>query len=326
MKRQHGLSLVELLVSLAIGVILIGGALTVYIGGRATYTLNETLARMQENAAFAMKYIEDDVRLAGMWGTHNQVAAISGRAEDNPIAGTPGNDCNANWSIRLSLYVEGSNNENPDGWDCIPDDDYMADTDVLAIRRADPTPVATADLASGQLYLRSSLLPQGQVFLGTAEPAGFSPDARNYPLHARAYYVTPTSVASLADDDQGSRAVPALRRIDLTAGGVAPTLRDREIVTGIEQLQVQFGIRAEDAPVGGAAAYVNPDSALLDPAAGNIVVAVRVWVLVRSELPEPGYEDNPTYQMGDYEYNVPNDVLDHRRLLVTRTFDLRNQS
>ena len=323
LRGQRGLSLVELLVSLAIGVVLIGGALSVYIGGRATYTLNETIARMQENAAFALKYIEDDVRLAGLWGTHADLLTVSGRAADNPVATTPANDCEANWSIRLADYVEGSNNIAPATWGCLGD--YLAGTDVLAVRRVDPAPVATADLDAGQMYVRSSLTPRGQVFVGTAEPPGFSADARNYPLMARAYYVTPDSVAGQANDAEGSRQVPALRRVDLVDGGVSPTLRDREIVTGIEQLQVQFGIRAIGAPVGGASAYVNPDSPLLAPGAGNAIVSVRVWVLVRSELPELGYDDNPTYSMGDIDYVVPDDVRDHRRLLVTRTFDLRNQ-
>ncbi|MEM6640264.1 MAG: PilW family protein [Pseudomonadota bacterium] len=317
---QRGLSLVELLVSLTIGLILIGGALTVYINGRATYTLNESIARMQENAAFAIKFIEDDVRLAGLWGTHTELAAVSGRAGNSPVSTTPANDCNADWSIRLTDYVEGSNNAAPADWTCLGD--VLAQTDVLAIRHVDPNPVDTADLQTGRLYVRSSLQPRGQVFLGDDEPAGFSADARNYPLEARAYYVTPTSVAS---DSDNRWTVPALRRIDLVSGGAAPILTDQEIVTGVEQFQVQFGIRAQNAPIGGAAAYVNPDSVLLDPAAGNEIVSVRVWVLVRAERPELDYEDAASYTLGDFVYNVPEDVRDHRRLLVTRTFDLRNK-
>lgn len=316
-KEMQGISLVELLVSLAIGVVLIGGSLSVYISGKATYTLNETIARMQENAAFALKFIEEDVRLAGLWGTHNSVATITGRASDNPIGTTPANDCTANWSIDLDNAVEGSNNAAP-VWACLGT--YQAGTDILTIRRVDPTPVATADLQAGQMYLRSSLTPRGEVFVGTAEPNGFAPNAQNFPLLAHAYYVSPDSLAGDANN-----AVPALHRVELVDGGGAPSLRDAEIVTGVEQFQVQFGLSQDADDIGGAVVYVDPDNPLLAPGSGAVVVSVRVWVLVRAELPELNFDDNPSYTLGDVVYTVPTEERDHRRLLVTRTFDVRNR-
>ncbi len=322
MRTQHsqrGISLVELMVSLVLGVILIGGALSVYINGRATYTLNENIARMQENANFALKYIEQDVRSAGLWGTHNQVAAVRGRADDNPpdVADLPGNDCEDFWSVNLAAYVEGSNGALPAGWDCITD--YLAGTDVMAVRRVDTRPVATGALQANQIYVRTSINPRGQIFIGNAEPAGFAPNARNFSLLAHAYYVSPNSLAGTDDVP-----VPALRRLELING---PTLRDGEIVNGIENFQVQFGVRDINDPLSGAVAYVNPDSALLDPLAENTIVSVRVWLLVRSERPETGYVDGATYVMGDVEFTPPrfNDASDFRRLLVTRTFDIRNR-
>lgn len=317
-KPQSGVSLVELLVSLAIGVILIGGALAVYISGRATYTLNETIARMQENATFALKYIERDVQLAGLWGTHNVVDSIDGRALSNPIGGLPANDCAPNWSIQLAQYVEGANGQVPAGWNCIDAGQYMAETDVLAVRRVEPTPIAA--LEDGQMYVRTSLAPRGQIFIGNAEPGGFAANARNFPLIANAYYVSSNSLSG------GALApVPALRRIELVDGGAAPTLRDTEIVAGVENLQVQFGIRPTVGATG-AVAYVNPDSALLAPAAGNTIVSARVWILVRSETPEPGFVDESTYTMGDVVFTPPAEFRDHRRLLVTRTIDIRNRT
>ena len=52
------------MVSLAIGTFIIGGALSVYIKSRETYTLTESLARMQETASFALKQMEPDIQLA----------------------------------------------------------------------------------------------------------------------------------------------------------------------------------------------------------------------------------------------------------------------
>ena len=47
--RQRGFSLVELMVALTIGSFLIIGAVTVYVQSRNSYTVNETVARLQEN-------------------------------------------------------------------------------------------------------------------------------------------------------------------------------------------------------------------------------------------------------------------------------------
>ncbi|MFK7886834.1 MAG: PilW family protein [Gammaproteobacteria bacterium] len=318
--HQRGLSLVELLVSLAIGVVLIAGALSVYISGRATYTLNETIARMQENAAFALKYIEQDVRQAGLWGTHNQTASVVGRATDNPSPVTlAAGECEANWAVDLDAPLEGHDNGVPGGWSCFTNygGTGVPETDVLTIRRVEPRPVAAADLEADRIYIRSSITPNGAVFLGNNQPAGFAPNARNYPLRVHSYYVSPNSLA-----DNATATVPALRRLELING---PAMRDTEVITGVESFHVQFGIRDEDDPIGGAVAYVRADSNLLNPGQNTVVVAVRVWVLVRSDLPEAGYEDNATYAMGDEIFTVPDDVRDHRRLLVTRTFDVRNQ-
>ena len=46
----RGLSLIELMVALTIGSLLIIGAVSVYVQSRTTYRINETVARMQENA------------------------------------------------------------------------------------------------------------------------------------------------------------------------------------------------------------------------------------------------------------------------------------
>lgn len=318
---QRGLSLVELLVSMAIGIFLIGGAFTVYIQGRATYELNESIARMQENASFALKYLEEDIQLAGYWGTHRETGAIDGRASSNPPLGVVINgDCAANWSLQLNNYLEGSNDVRPN-WACIDAADYVNLTDVLAVRRAAQAPVATAALETGRLYIRSSLTPQGQLFVGPAQPAGFSPDARNYPLVARAYYVSPNSVGSDAGAtaDAGNR-VPSLRRANLTVVGNAPAVVDAEIVAGVEDLQVQFGIEPAGAATPGAVAYVDADNPLLATAR---IVAVRVWLLIRAEQPETGYVDDISYQLGNVTRDPTNDGF--RRLLVSRTIRIRNR-
>ena len=62
------MSLVELMIALVIGSILMIGAITVYTQSRSNYIVNESMARLQENARFAMDFLEPDLRLASFWG------------------------------------------------------------------------------------------------------------------------------------------------------------------------------------------------------------------------------------------------------------------
>jgi hypothetical protein len=54
------------------------------------------------------------------------------------------------------------------------------------------------------------------------------------------------------------------------------------------------------------------------------VVAVRIWVRLRSEQPEPQIDDQRTYRYADVEYTPEGEARRYRRMLVSRTIMLRN--
>ena len=66
--KQHGLTLVELMVSLTIGVLLLGGLISILTSSQQTYRVNEALARIQENARYAFQILSRDIRMAGYMG------------------------------------------------------------------------------------------------------------------------------------------------------------------------------------------------------------------------------------------------------------------
>jgi type IV pilus assembly protein PilW len=63
--RQSGLTLVEILVALTIGLIVLTGVVGVLIANRQTYRTSEALARMQENARFSFEILGRSIRAAG---------------------------------------------------------------------------------------------------------------------------------------------------------------------------------------------------------------------------------------------------------------------
>lgn len=64
-RHQHGLSLIELLVAMGLGLILVLGIGTVYLGSRQTYRMQEANARVQETGRFALEVIGRSLRQAG---------------------------------------------------------------------------------------------------------------------------------------------------------------------------------------------------------------------------------------------------------------------
>jgi len=62
---QHGLSLVELMVALVLGMVLIAGFLQIFMSVRSTYATNEGASRVQENGRFALDYLARHARMAG---------------------------------------------------------------------------------------------------------------------------------------------------------------------------------------------------------------------------------------------------------------------
>ncbi|MDH3647904.1 MAG: PilW family protein [Gammaproteobacteria bacterium] len=312
---QTGFSLIELMVSMTIGIVLIGGAIYVYDEARSTLNLNDTLARMQENARWALDIMEPDIRLSGYWGRHTSGTTIGGSATDTaPIAAGVSGDCGNNWAIDIATSLRASNNADP-GLACIASADHRANTDTLELRHASGRIVDTADLEVGRVYIRTHEAGLGSLFTGTNEPPIF--DGQNNELTAHVYYVRPYSIAA----DEGILR-PSLRRQGLTLAGTTATVVDQEVISGIEDLQIQFGVDANGD--GSVNRYVNPDNVVLNT--NPRILAARIWIRVRADTPELGFTDNRTYTYADQNFTPAGDDASFRRLLVSRTIFLRNEA
>ncbi len=73
----RGLSLIELMVAMLIGVFLLLGLVQVMSASQAAYRLSTGVARTQENARFAMDFLQRDIRMAGHMGCVNDQAHMS---------------------------------------------------------------------------------------------------------------------------------------------------------------------------------------------------------------------------------------------------------
>lgn len=131
--QVQGLSLIELMIAILIGLILLVGVIQVFAAARTAYQLSAGLARTQENGRFAIDYLQRDIRMIGHFGCVNDQArlqignlnshpantdnpfnfAVSVRGYEATNTG-PGNDINvaapaAGWSPALPAYISNLN-------------------------------------------------------------------------------------------------------------------------------------------------------------------------------------------------------------------------
>lgn len=300
------MTLVELVVSMAIGVFLTWGAFQVYLQSKGNFRAAEVTTRLHENARFALETLEPDLRLAGFWGRHREAALLAPAAG---IAVSCGGDDVTAWALDLAAAVQAS--DDAYDLDCAPFSAARAGSDVLVVRHASDLLRAPQ---AGQIQVQSSLAA-AQLFDDGGVPGGFGADSETRDLVVHAYYVDEAS--SFTGD------VPSLRRQTLVDGGL---IEDQEMVSGVENLQVQFGLDSDGD--GTVERYVDPG----DPGAvPGAIVAVRLWLLLRSEeSPGAGFADPRQYPPPDADADaiVPGNEgypAGFQRLEVTKTIVLRNQ-
>ena len=314
-KQQAGVTLVELMVALSIGSFLMIGAVQVYNQSRHAFVINESIARVQETAQFAMDTIEADVRMASNWGRHSRGSSVVGRSvpgDANPLTLATPAACGAAWALDVSRPVQGDNNNF--ALACGPVGGAQPNSDVVTTRRAT---VAASALQPGRLQIQTTRI-QGELFDDGTVPSAFDPLAsETHNLLINTYYVATSSTLIPG--------VPTLRRKMLGFAGGAATIVDQEVAPGVENMQLQFGVDVDqDNTVD---RYVNPGDAILNPLAvgfipGARVLTARIWLVVRGISPELGIQDLRDYEPGDIDLGVYTDAF--RRMQVSKTILLRN--
>ncbi|WP_444908667.1 PilW family protein [Microbulbifer sp. TRSA005] len=66
--KQRGISLVELMVSITVGLVLMAGVVQLFLASKVTFNSQSAIARVQETGRLAMDFIAEDLRMAGYMG------------------------------------------------------------------------------------------------------------------------------------------------------------------------------------------------------------------------------------------------------------------
>lgn len=126
---QHGLSVVELLISLVIGMAVIAGSVQVVVSSKRSFMDQDEVTFIQTNARFALDILSKDIRMAGYLGCATQKSVQLANSIEN----------NAGGYIALhglqGFEGEASTNSFPADFKAIA----TSGTDAVLIRRASDT-------------------------------------------------------------------------------------------------------------------------------------------------------------------------------------------
>lgn len=91
--RQHqGFTLIEIMVSMLLGLFLLGGVMEIFLNTKQTYRVQDALGRLQENGRYAMEFISRDIRMTDYRGCPTTPPSLNPAIDpaNLPIVGTEG--------------------------------------------------------------------------------------------------------------------------------------------------------------------------------------------------------------------------------------------
>jgi len=294
-RQPSGFSLTELMLALTLGSLLVVAAFYMYARCRAAWQAVENRAALEANAAFALSALSSDLRQAGFWGSHSN---------DDQLAQAAGAFAHCNggvvtdWAFALPSAVTASNGLY--NFPCPTRSGHVEGSDTLLVRYAAPGANGVPD----NLNRLFSDYGTG-VIVGPGEQPDKPYVVGPHAVQVRAWYLDKSSSAGH---------IPGLRRLTLTTNGL---IQNQEIMAGVTDMQVMLGIDNDgDMAID---RFVSPDAGLHQQP-----LAVRIWLLLRTALPEPGHFDTGPWQSIDPQLPVlrPNDR--YRRISVERTVWIRN--
>lgn len=314
--RQRGFNIVELLISLTVGLFLLAGVLSVFVSLKSTSEITTGYGELQENGRFAISLLSDDLSRQDFWGDYSGVFGSANLSGGIPAA--PANDCvgeginNATFpgvsGHFRTLWGVTADADNPLG--CFAGASPAADgSDVIQIKRtiSQPVTAAIAGANDDNYYLVTNMSEGSLIQGGGAIPTIENSQIWEYQHHV--YYVT--------EQAQGDSTVPVLMQ-----GRLTDTMAFAPIVDGIEIIRFMYGVDTDDDGIVNAfIAADNMTQAFWNGASGSKIIAIKVYVLARSILPDVSYTDENTYTLGDLQF-TPNDNF--RRLLFSSTVTLFN--
>lgn len=348
-RQEAGFTLIELMVAMTLGMVIVSAVGYLFISNRQTYRVQDAMARLQESARYTYEVLSNDIRMAGFTGcssgtTENIVDAHSNSSSN------PDNDWYKNLfgSSQIGSPAISVASQPLFGYeDTAPADVCSTPStapchitgDGITVLRADnskeyivqshaspnftltATPASGSELHQGEIVIVSNCTDATALFqvtdvsgatvehAATGTPGNytntfagtFGSGSRIYRLSAVTYYI-----------GQNPAGEPALYRRRLSYSGTNPSTVAEELVEGVEDMQMAYGVDTDttaDGQVNGYQSVADIQAGTGSPAVPGAnaaerwrrVLSVRVSLLLRTS------EDGITTQSQTYAWDANHD-------------------
>jgi type IV pilus assembly protein PilW len=349
--KMAGLSLIELMIALLLGVILTLGVTQVYLGTSQTYRLTDAIAHTQENIRFASSIMQRDVRGTGGFACLQNEGDVTVKLQGARVV--PLGDGILGWEAagtgigdeqdsEFVVAADGSAWSEGGGAGIFPAElagEVVAGNDVLIVNSVQTLPVevtgstgveismdgatgipsgrivlaVTDDCAAGELFQKANNATASSVTAaGTAPPA---PGNSNATISLN--YIAGAKIASHSTAAYyigvGTSGAPSLFRQRLDTAPEGP----QELVEGVESMQVLYGVST------GTLKQANVYRTAADVTNWQNVVSVRVAFIARSANGANSEDVTRVFNLLGTEVTAPTDR--RARFVSTSTIGIRNR-
>ncbi|GIC77949.1 PilW family protein [Moritella sp. F3] len=321
---QAGFNLVELMISLVVGIVLMTSITTMFVDTKVSVNRSSAVSSLQQQAQLALQVLVEDVRSIGSWAEFSGELLTDIKTPDT-LTLTPGScamfiEASSSAIGTFSLpawanWVEMASAGTFTEADCINDSDdagysMAANSDVLSIARIQGNTVTVAGMEAADYYLAVSP-QQAQLFKGSVPNGATNIDnAEFYPYLHHTYFVETHETAG-----------PRLTRFSRQGDELSNDL----IVGNIEGLRIEFGVDTDTPRDGGADIYYLSGDVNLTAAmwSNSQLVSARIHVLARANSPDLTFNNDANYNLRFAPFTPTAD--DHyRRFLLSTTVVIRN--
>lgn len=317
---SQGFSLVELMVAMVLGLLIVGGVLSIFITTSRSYATNQAVSEVQGNARVAFELLTQNIRQAGLTGCNSmdgRIANVLNNGPENHNTGAPPKDWWADWenvmrgydgdqtglavtvgtaesqrvdgtdamilmgATGTGLSVESSSNNNSAQFKLSAANPDWAKGDIIIV--CDPDHATIMQITSYNSSNKTLVHNTGNsVSPGNCSKGlGFPADCSDVNGNAYAFAKNST-VSKLASNAWYIGNNPAGGRSLYKATVSAGSKSFQEIVRGVEDMQLEYHVK-------GAAAF---DKAK-DVTNWNAVDAVKVTLTLESSAQKAGTDNKP---------------------------------
>ena len=351
--QQHGITLIEMMVAITVGLILLAGIIELFVSNKQAYRIQEGSNVLNENARYALNQIEYSLRMADHWNgiegsdvtVDGGINALTSNCTEDPVVtvlsgvGVVGLDGTSATSPLVS---------------CIPNADYQANTDMVVLRYAVPLtgkhrndPASTVAAAyTAEVMVRTAIGRRAVIYQAEDAPGLFDSSSgslkdmldesstkaldsiANQIYKFEVYFIRRCMSQDRGTADQCDAAddsIPTLTRLVLDKDGTS--LVQQDVIAGVEQMQLSYGLDTDGDLT--ADQYKNATDITAANQWGQ-VVDVRLSLILRNLERDQAYQDTTTYRLyggaagAGVTYTVPAAVQNFRRRLVNTSIQIRN--